>query len=227
MELNISDTLSTFRFSADPNSMPDFSTLVSLRDSFDDDPRLAHGFEGTPAPTGDVQDFFGDEDFDMGGPVGFDDVMSAAGDEEGVVGDHYGGGGVGMVAPGDRHAPFDPRRVGQQLVIAVVAGDDEEGMFDYFDRGLGKAWAGAEHWKLRKVSRKGKSDYFVNGIPLTELRYRSSRDESSQDRQNTVPDRLPQSLSRTILENPLRLCTPLIPLPPIFIKRPSEIFEEE
>ncbi len=155
MELNISDTLSAFRFSADPNSMPDFSALIGLKDSFDDEPRSAVEYEGTPAPTGEVHDFFGDEDFDMGGPARFDDAGSAVGNQEGVVGDRYGRGGVGMVAPGDSHAPFDPRRQGQELVMALVGDDDEEGMFDYFDRGSGKAWAGAEHWKLRKVSRKG------------------------------------------------------------------------
>ena len=160
MELNISDTLSTFRFSADPDAMPDFSSLVVLKDSYDDEPRPVVDFEGTPAPLGEVQDFFGDEDFDMGGPAGFDDAASVgANDEEGAAAEHFVGlgGGIGMVAPGGSHAPFDPRRQGQELVMALVGGDDDEGMFDYFDRGSGKVWAGAEHWKLRKVSRKGMS----------------------------------------------------------------------
>jgi len=163
MELNISDTLSTFRFSADPDSIPDFSSLVGLKDSYDDEPRLVPDFEGTPAPPGQAQDFFGDEDFGMGagGPADFDDAVSVAGDEEPAEGERYGGGGVSMVAPGDSHAPFDPRRQGQELVMALAGGEDEEGMFDYFDRGLGKAWAGAEHWKLRKVSRKGSCDWYL------------------------------------------------------------------
>ena len=165
MELNISDTLSTFRFSADPDSMPDFSTLVGLKDSFDDEPRPVLDLEGTPAPSGEAQDFFGDEDFDMGGPAGFDDGVSVAGDDEGIVGDHYAAGGLGTVAPGDSHAPFDPRRQGQELVMALVGGEDDEGMFDFFDRGLGKTWAGAEHWKLRKVSRKGTRSYIRTVYP--------------------------------------------------------------
>lgn len=134
--------------------MPDFSTLVGLRDSFDDEPRPMADFEGTPPPSGEAQDFFGDEDFDIGGPAGYDDAGSIGGDEEAVAGEHSRGA-VGMVAPGDSHAPFDPRRQGGELVMALVGGPEEEEMFDYFDRGLGKAWAGAEHWKLKKVSRKG------------------------------------------------------------------------
>ena len=160
MDLNISDTLSTFRFSADPDAMPDFSSLVGLKDSFDDETRPGADSEGTPAPHGEVQDFFGDENFDTGIQAGFDDAASiGANDEEAGAAEYFVGlgGGVGMVAPGDSHAPFDPRRQGQELVMALVGGDDDEGMFDYFDRGSGKVWAGAEHWKLRKVSRKGMS----------------------------------------------------------------------
>lgn len=165
--LNISDTLSSFRFSSDPDASPDFSTLLGLKDSWDDEPRPSYDVggeydDGMPAAPGEVQDFFGDEDFDMGPsmPGGFDDGASMAGDGD-EDGDVFGasatsGRPVGMVGPGETHGPFDPRRQGGELVVAL-AGDDDDGMFDYFDRGLGKAWAGAEHWKLRKVSRKGES----------------------------------------------------------------------
>jgi len=88
------------------------------------------------------------------GGGGYDDGASAGGyeDEAGYSG---AARGVGMAAPGDAHAPFDPRRQGGELVMALAGSADEDGMFDYFDKGFGKNWAGAEHWKLRKVSRKG------------------------------------------------------------------------
>ena len=158
MDLNISDTLSTFRFSTDPDFLPDFSSLIGLKESYDHETN-GSDLESTPIPSGPAQDFFGDEDYDGSGPVGFDDAMSIGGDDEAVPIENYGGGSVGMVAPGDTHVPFDPRRQGQELVMALVGGNVEEGMFDYFDRGSGKAWAGAEHWKLRKVSRKGEYLY--------------------------------------------------------------------
>lgn len=161
MGLEISDTLSSFRFSSDPNNMPDFATLVGLRDNYGHDgPSNTHD---DYVPTGEAQDFFGDENFDVGVGGGFDDGASAGGydDEQGGYGEaaagYSGAGGVGMAAPGDVFAPFDPRRQGGELVMALVGGGEEEGMFDYFDKGFGKSWAGAEHWKLRKVSRKGLS----------------------------------------------------------------------
>ena len=171
--LKISDTLSSFRFSSDPDAMPDFSTLMGLKDSWDDDETVNalggdHG-AGPSVPTGEEQDFFGGEDFDVGGGGGFDDAMSMAGDED--AGDfggpsmtsNYGGGALGMGANGEMLAPFDPRRQGGELVMAMASGDgdDGEGMFDYFDKGLGRAWAGAEHWKLKKVTRKGGSSYLA------------------------------------------------------------------
>ena len=163
MTLEISDTLSSFRFSSDPGSIPDFASLVGLKDSYAD--------EGTPVPhddyghSGQAQDFFGGEDFDVGGG-GFDDGASVGGYDdagEGYTEGYAAGpsGGVGMAAPGDVHAPFDPRRQGSELVMALVGGGGEdEGMFDYFDKGFGKSWAGAEHWKLRKVSRKGQPWFY-------------------------------------------------------------------
>ncbi|KAK8846876.1 hypothetical protein IAR55_005966 [Kwoniella newhampshirensis] len=171
-DLNISDTLSSFRFSSDPDAIPDYSALFGLKDSYnDDEERRAfdddNGFGGDgdfPHNTGEAHDFFGDEDFEAGpsGGGGFDDGASMIGDDvEGteVYGDGNGrlGGSLAMAGPGEALGPFDPRRqAGQgELVMAFGAGDgDEEGMFDYFDKGFGKAWAGADHWKLRKVTRK-------------------------------------------------------------------------
>jgi len=127
---------------------------------------------GESETPGEAVDFFGDEDFGgpsyptYGGGGDFDDAASMAGDDQdGNMLGQYGltnagnhTGGVGMIQNGEGHGPFDPRRTGQQdLVMALVGGTGEdEGMFDYFDKGLaGKGWAGVEHWKLRKVSRKG------------------------------------------------------------------------
>lgn len=146
--------------------MPDLSTIVGLKDTWDEDaPQapLEAEFGEPSAPMGEEHDFFGGEDFDAPGGGGFDDAMSMAGDDEGddfggPSTATYGGGALGMAASGESFAPFDPRRQGGELVMAMASGDgdDGEGMFDYFDKGFGKAWAGAEHWKLRKVTRKGR-----------------------------------------------------------------------
>ena len=170
ISLNISHTLASFRFAANADEMPDLAAIMGLKDTWDDQ-ASASAFGGIPAPSGgDAQDFFGDEDFDMGGdgPAGFDDAESAGGygGEEGE--DPFGSGmGLGLAAPGDDHGPFDPRRQGQsELVMAMVGDGDEDGMFDYFDKGFGKAWAGAEHWKLRKVAKKGSCQSSENSIDL-------------------------------------------------------------
>ncbi|WWC59441.1 uncharacterized protein I303_101997 [Kwoniella dejecticola CBS 10117] len=167
-DLYISDTLQTFRFSSDPDSVPDFTTLLGLKDSFNDDESRPvfeeDGYGSFPAPAlagdGEVHDFFGDENFDAGPSGGFDDGASMAGDDMDAQ-DAYSGPGMGgslaMAGPGEHLGPFDPRRQAGsgELVMAFSAGnDDAEGMFDYFDKGLGKAWAGADHWKLRKVAKR-------------------------------------------------------------------------
>ncbi|WRT64946.1 uncharacterized protein IL334_001886 [Kwoniella shivajii] len=163
--LNISDTLSSFKFSSDPDAVPDFTALFGLKDSYNDDEARPtfddEGYETFPQAGGDgeVHDFFGDEDYDVGPSGGFDDGASMGGDDMEAP-EAYGrqgmGGSLAMAAPGEHLGPFDPRRQGQgELVMAFGAGEeDAEGMFDYFDKGFGKAWAGADHWKLRKVSRK-------------------------------------------------------------------------
>jgi condensin complex subunit 2 len=155
--LNISDTLASFKFSSDPNAMPDFTTLLGLKDTFDD--------SATPAPEGlsiiqeDEEDFFGGEDYDTGAPMpgGFDDMSNPADDQDGAFAGPSSAayGCVGAAGPGE-HMPFDGRRQGGELVMALMGDGDGDGMFDYFDKGFAQNWAGAEHWKLRKVTRKGR-----------------------------------------------------------------------
>ncbi|OCF59011.1 hypothetical protein L486_03509 [Kwoniella mangroviensis CBS 10435] len=167
-DLYISDTLSAFKFSSDPNSAVDFTTLFNLKDSYNDEeyqPSYADDEYDEYAPGympggGEAHDFFGDEDYDMGPSGGFDDGASMMGDNMDAQEAYSGqgmGGSLAMAAPGERLGPFDPRRQAGygELVMAFGNGDDDaEGMFDYFDKGFGKSWAGAEHWKLRKVTRK-------------------------------------------------------------------------
>ncbi|WVQ69054.1 uncharacterized protein L199_007266 [Kwoniella botswanensis] len=168
-DLYISDTLSAFKFSSDPDSAVDFTTLFNLKDSYNDEeyqPSYADDEYDEYAPGympggGEAHDFFGDEDYDMGPTGGFDDGASMMGDDMDAQEAYSGqgmGGSLAMAAPGERLGPFDPRRQAGhgELVMAFGNGgdDDAEGMFDYFDKGFGKSWAGAEHWKLRKVTRK-------------------------------------------------------------------------
>ncbi|GMK59486.1 hypothetical protein CspeluHIS016_0800920 [Cutaneotrichosporon spelunceum] len=131
--LTISETLGAFRFASNPDDMPDLATLTGLN-SFADER------EDSPSPeevgeAGEVHDFFGDEDYDV--PAGYggeDDDGEALGLED----------MSGTPAPQGR----------PDLFMTFVDGEDDAGMFDYFDRGMSKGWAGAEHWKLRKVARK-------------------------------------------------------------------------
>jgi condensin complex subunit 2 len=144
--------------------MPDFSTLMGLKDTFDD--------SATPAPEGlsmiqEEEDFFGGEDYDTGAPMpgGFDNdgMSNPADDQDGFAGPSSAYGGIGAAGPGE-HVPFDGRRQGGELVMALAGGEDGEGMFDYFDKGFSQNWAGAEHWKLRKVTRKGEPTYQIQQI---------------------------------------------------------------
>ncbi|KAK4684170.1 condensin complex subunit 2, partial [Tremellales sp. Uapishka_1] len=162
-ELNISETLADFRFSSDPTNMPDFSTLLALSSSFnDEDPHAESSSQHQYVAGGDEVDFFGDDDF--GGALGGGggeamDVDQGGYDEDDQPQPDYGGtghlrGAVGMAIPGEGLAPFDPRRPGGELVMAMTNDRGEDDIFDYFDKGWGKGWAGVEHWKLRKVSRK-------------------------------------------------------------------------
>lgn len=167
---NISVTLADFKFTADPSQAFDMAFLADREDDEllgggdeDDD-----GFAPGPSTGGPVTDFFGDDNdalaFDDGGGGGDDgmgfgdggaDDMDIDGDDEGVFG---GSGGPMAGARGPTVlAPFDPSRQhagGDGLVMAMV-GDKEGGsmMLDYFDQGF-KNWAGPEHWKLRRVTKK-------------------------------------------------------------------------
>ncbi len=105
-----------------------------------------------------MHDFFGDDDAggggadfggDFGGPVDRND-------EDGEADFDVEGGNIGGVL-GPEHAPLDPRRVGdgKQMFVGMSGDDEGDGMMlDYFDQGFLKNWAGPEHWKLRKVTRK-------------------------------------------------------------------------
>jgi len=169
--------------------MPDFTTLLGLKDTFDD--------SATPAPEGlsviqeDEEDFFGGEDYDTGAPMpgGFDDMSNPADDQDGGFAGPSSAayGGVGSAGPGE-HMPFDGRRQGGELVMALMGDGDGDGMFDYFDKGFAQNWAGAEHWKLRKVTRKGE----LNDPACLKLTFRSNRTDcaqSTQSRQSTLYDR--------------------------------------
>ncbi|KAJ8515716.1 hypothetical protein ONZ45_g6881 [Pleurotus djamor] len=102
----------------------------------------------------------GAEDFFQGPQAINDDYYPAEGDDYG--GDNASNGSVGPegsqgAAP---YVPFDPRKVPNQrdLVMAMTEGDGEGGMMDYFDQNFNKNWAGPEHWKMRKVIRRGDAD---------------------------------------------------------------------
>jgi condensin complex subunit 2 len=112
-----------------------------------------------------VHDFFGDDDgADYGGAGDFADFGGAGGGDDdndgeapfGVDGQDAGVAGVGAL--------FDPRRGmdGKQLFVGMLGDEEGDGMMlDYFDQGVLKNWAGPEHWKLRKVTRKRESHWRV------------------------------------------------------------------
>lgn len=138
--LNISDTLNGFYFAADPNDTPDLMTLLALDDADEED---EEPFE--PGPQGEAVDFFGDDDYDA--PAfdgGFDegDVSMGAGDDPFTA------------PPGAAGAsgPFGAN------TLVTLGGTPDANMFEYFDSGFGKAWAGAEHWKLKRVTRRAVVD---------------------------------------------------------------------
>ncbi|KAK7031391.1 condensin complex subunit 2 [Favolaschia claudopus] len=99
-------------------------------------------FTGAEAVNEDfVGDYTGD---DFGGSNG-SNGCGLAGEQE--AGMHRGPGGT---------MPFDPRRPPHDLVMAMGDADGEGGIMDYFDKTLTKngAWAGPEHWKMRKTIRR-------------------------------------------------------------------------
>ncbi|OXC68189.1 hypothetical protein AYX13_03402 [Cryptococcus neoformans] len=182
-EHSINPSLASFHFTSDSSSGNDndSATILGLKDSFPVDeynpydvPMATQDDYNPMDPAfnrghGEGHDFFGGDDYDAGpayGDGGFDeDGTSMMGDpEDDLVAPFHNsansnGGSLALLGPGSSHlGPFDPRRQGQghEIVLTLGEGDDtgSGGMFEYFDKGFGKSWAGAEHWRLRKVSRK-------------------------------------------------------------------------
>lgn len=146
---NISVTLADFKFTADPNQT---FTLNFLSHNDREEEEADRRSDSGDAPGG-IQDFFGAEELgeDFGGIEDYGTPVGNGDDEDGMGGDgHYGdAGGDGPLEP------YDATRRGGDLVMAMMGdGGNEEMMLDYFDKGLLKNWAGPEHWKLRRVTRK-------------------------------------------------------------------------
>lgn len=178
-EHSINPSLDSFHFTSDSSTGNDndLIAILGLKDSFPADEYEPYDI---PMATEDdynpmdpafkeVHDFFGGENYDAGPAYGdgaFDEDGASIVDdpEDGLAAPlhnstNHNGGSLTLLGPGSSHlGPFDPRRQGQghELVLTLEEGDDiaSGGMFEYFDRGFGKSWAGAEHWRLRKVSRK-------------------------------------------------------------------------
>lgn len=158
---NVSVTLSDFKFSSDPSEAFNLSALGLGTDK---EESQVDGDAPEERSSG-VHDFFGDDDVGgggadfgggFGGPVGQDDEDDQA--DFDMDGGNVGGA-VGVDQP-----PFDPRRPGDGKQMFVGMQGDEEGdgmMLDYFDQGFLKNWAGPEHWKLRKVTRKRESECLI------------------------------------------------------------------
>jgi len=166
----MSSRLADFKFSSDPANN-DYSIDETFRnrgeemDSADEaefqDPIQVDmggdngdGGDGTgplPAPGG-TEDFFSGDQAIEDYPLDFGGDGYDQGGEDGEMGEE------GMEArAGAPLAPFDPRRAPNptELVMAM-ANTGGQDMLDYFDASVIKNWAGPEHWKMRKVIRKGK-----------------------------------------------------------------------
>lgn len=182
-DYSINPSLASFHFSSDSSTGNDNdpAIILGLKDSFPVDEYdhydipMATADDYNPMDpasnrrSGEGYDFFGSEDYDAVpayGDGGFDeDGASMMGDpEDGLSAPFHNpansnGGSLALLGPGSSHlGPFDPHRQGQghEIVLTLGEGGDigSGGMFEYFDKGFGKSWAGAEHWRLRKVSRK-------------------------------------------------------------------------
>ncbi|RDX48261.1 barren [Lentinus brumalis] len=163
-EREISHSLEGFAFGKDSFSI---DASAFFRDSQhaqgDDDDDDNDGF-------GDVQDF--------GNPMDIDGISPSAAGEDFFIGDQavpdefngdfgadFGGdgdnasvngsdGAQGESRPTGPFVPFDPRRVPNEREMVMAINEDGEGMMNYFDQSYLKNWAGPEHWKLRKVTRR-------------------------------------------------------------------------
>ena len=100
-----------------------------------------------PAPGG-AEDFFSGDQAIEDYPLDFGGGGYEQGGEDGKMGEE------GMEAA--PLASFDPRHAPNptELVMAMADGGGQD-MLDYFDVSAIKNWAGPEHWKMRKVIRKG------------------------------------------------------------------------
>ncbi len=111
-------------------------------------------FTGDQAIGDDFGGDFGGDFGDTGMGMSMDDTAMQAMDEdaEGVP-NAPAGAGVPQA--------FDPRRAPNERELVMAMADDEgDAMMDYFDRTFLKNWAGPDHWKLRKVVRKGYCFHF-------------------------------------------------------------------
>ncbi|KAG6910237.1 hypothetical protein DXG01_012372 [Tephrocybe rancida] len=153
----ISHSLDGFAFSKDAFAF-DESTFFQDNSHHDDDDD-----DDVGVGSGDYMDVDGggapEEDFFVG-----DDAVQGDYGADMMSGDDYGGdnnsnGSVGPAGDGEGRAgpfvPFDPRRAPNERDLVMAMTDaDGDGMMDYFDQNFMKNWAGPEHWKLRKVTRR-------------------------------------------------------------------------
>ena len=111
--------------------------------------------EPLPAPGG-TEDFFSGDQAIEDYPLDFGGSGHDQGGEDGEMGEEE------MEARGGAPlALFDPRCAPKptELVMAMADGGGQD-MLDYFDASVTKNWAGPEHWKMRKVIRKGQSSLY-------------------------------------------------------------------
>lgn len=163
----ITPSLAGFEFSGNSFSFlnaPFLSTVVEDNDDDDDDddtgvPTFDMGGDNFGDDAAPVEDFFSGPDAvndDFGGGMGGDDYIGSS-DLAGPSGEVEGEGSA--TGP---YVPFDPRKVpNQRDLVMAMAGADENGALDYFDKNFMKNWAGPEHWKLRKIIRKRMFSLFL------------------------------------------------------------------
>ncbi len=171
MGKSITESLANFHFAKGQTLDMD---LDNLNHSF--------GVDDGPHPLGDFDHDDGDDGGMDGGYGGGDDMMidDAGPAEDFFTGDQAvpgemfvannamttdGGPGPGPLGPQES---FDPRRPTNERELVLAMMEDGEEMLDYFDSAVMKNWAGPQHWKLRRVAKKGASSSASVG-PLTEV----------------------------------------------------------
>lgn len=150
MYKTITESLANFRFSSDANA--DLLDVIGQNLNLDDD-------TDSNAPLDDnVNNMdFGGDGFDVGGDDGpAEDFFTGdqAVEEVYVAAEHAGDGGSGP-APLGPVENFDPRRPPGERDLTVTLTEGGEDMLDYFDATIMKNWAGPQHWKLRRIAKKG------------------------------------------------------------------------